>query len=303
MADGGIVFALAIFIPMAISLLLALIMQGAPSFLAGQERYWVLAVITQGIMLGCSFGYAFAKKIDIFSACAMKTKIKVWQIAACVLLGFLTLCLVLPPQTWISNVLNNAGLAQNTAAGPSVTNGWLLALSFVLVAAVPAFSEELIFRGYICGGLTKTTKGIDWGMAAASAFLFAIMHQNPRQTIYPLILGFIMAVVYFATRSLWASVTIHFTNNALVLALSYFCPQFETFVVSNWAWIMPVALAAVAGIVVLFVKAAGQKEYAAQPPAEEGQLPLRKVERNKALPFYAAGAVCCVILWFMMLAS
>ena len=87
-----------------------------------------------------------------------------------------------------------------------------LLLVFISTAVVPAFSEELLFRGVILTNLKpygKTTALL------ASAALFALMHNNGAQLLYTFIAGIFIGLVYIKTRSLWGCILIHFFNNLI----------------------------------------------------------------------------------------
>ena len=91
-------------------------------------------------------------------------------------------------------------------------NGSLALLLFFL-AVVPAVGEEFVFRGVIGRGLTAR-----WGIFAGvliTSCLFAFVHLYPPHIVAVLPIGIMMHLVYLATRSLWAPVLFHFSNNAL----------------------------------------------------------------------------------------
>lgn len=299
LVDSGFVFALAIFTPAVVSLVLAFVMYGNKDFLAGAERYWVLAFISQFILLACSVGYSLKQKIALPAAVGMKNKVKAWHIALIVPLGFALLCFNLPVQTAITNFLQNCGLEMSAASSmPPIENIGMLFLAIALVAVLPSFGEEIIYRGFICNTMAAPGSKIDVKAVFLSAALFAVMHQSPLQTVHPFILGVVMAVVYLATRSIWASITLHFTNNLLVIVLGYACGgAFEAFVVSNWWWIMPAALVVALPILYLFVKNAKSVDW---EPTQE-VIDARLKERNKSLPYFVAATFFCLVMWVFVL--
>ncbi|NLL94002.1 MAG: CPBP family intramembrane metalloprotease [Clostridiales bacterium] len=91
-------------------------------------------------------------------------------------------------------------------------------LSLILVALVPALVEEFIFRGILFGTYKKRNP-----MRAVflSAFLFGLMHMNINQFAYAFVIGIILALLAYATGSIWAGVIVHFTINASSIVLSY----------------------------------------------------------------------------------
>ncbi|WP_158301454.1 CPBP family intramembrane glutamic endopeptidase [Methanocella paludicola] len=107
-----------------------------------------------------------------------------------------------------------------------------IALSFVLMAIgtlAIGFGEEILFRGYVQNMLTKKY-GILWALPIASIFFVAV-HVLPKfitgsveplyfLSIFPIAL--ILGYLFYATKSLWASVAFHAFEDFIVLALVAF---------------------------------------------------------------------------------
>jgi membrane protease YdiL (CAAX protease family) len=94
----------------------------------------------------------------------------------------------------------------------------------VIICALPAFVEELIFRGLIFNfvkNMSDEKKIGVWFPILISAVCFAIFHWNFYQTIYQFILGVILAFVVYRAASLFAGMVLHFLNNFLVLSVAY----------------------------------------------------------------------------------
>ena len=94
-----------------------------------------------------------------------------------------------------------------------------LIISIILTAVLPAICEEFLHRGVLLNGCIKqfgVHKAILW-----SSLLFGLMHMNVGQFFYATILGWFMAVTALSAGSLWGSIIVHFTNNALATYLSY----------------------------------------------------------------------------------
>lgn len=83
-------------------------------------------------------------------------------------------------------------------------------LLHMTLALVPAFCEEFLFRGLICGRL------LPYGRAVAilgSAVLFGLMHGNLGQLFYTTMAGVLLGWCYAETRSIWPGVIAHMLNN------------------------------------------------------------------------------------------
>lgn len=124
---------------------------------------------------------------------------------------------------------------------------WLL----LLVAITPAICEEAVFRGVLLQGLRR--EGRMWEAVAISALVFGAFHLSGETVIRFLPtawIGLLMGIVVWRTRSIYASMLMHFVNNGFaVVVVSR--PELRRVVMSaagepNW-WLValaPLALAA-----------------------------------------------------------
>ena len=90
-----------------------------------------------------------------------------------------------------------------------------LFINFVLMGMI-AFSEELVFRGYILNNLMQSMN--KWFALVLSAFLFAAFHSgNPgihAVAVINLFLGgLLLGINYIYTKNLWFAVFFHFSWN------------------------------------------------------------------------------------------
>jgi len=296
MTDGGKVFAFSIFGTAVVSIILAFIMTANAGFLADEKtRQWVSGLVAQLILIGSAVFVGIKNKIDVATAVGAKKSIGLLHVCLLVVLAFATICFMLPIQTAISTFLANMGL--NEPQGVSIDTSADLILGLVIVALLPALCEETVYRGFVCNSMARCDKKIDFKAIVISSALFAIMHMNPWQLVHPFVLGGIIAFVYLATKSFWAAAVLHFSNNALVLLLTYLTQgAFDLFIVKNWFWTMPLALVVIIPVIWLFAKNA----KVCQTPSQE-EFQLRVQERNNSLSWYTAGTVFCLVMFFMTL--
>jgi membrane protease YdiL (CAAX protease family) len=108
-----------------------------------------------------------------------------------------------------------------------------LILFVVIVAPV---LEEIVFRGIIMKGLIN--KGLNPMKAIIiSAVIFGIVHQNPWQFVGAGLLGCVLGLVYYKTKSLLASILLHAFNNllsAILLLTGHTESLAQTFQVSEF---------------------------------------------------------------------
>jgi len=90
---------------------------------------------------------------------------------------------------------------------------WVFLGNLVLMALLPALSEELTFRGVLQNLLAKR------GTAVAvwvTAFIFSAIHMQFYGFLPRLLMGALFGYALLWSRSLWLPVLMHFTNNAMV---------------------------------------------------------------------------------------
>ncbi len=91
---------------------------------------------------------------------------------------------------------------------------------FVVIVLIPAFSEELLFRGIIQNKLENMLHN---GHAAIwiSAVLFSAFHFQFFGFVPRIMLGVLFGYMYYWSRSLWYPVLAHFINNGFILVMMY----------------------------------------------------------------------------------
>lgn len=92
-----------------------------------------------------------------------------------------------------------------------------LLVSIFLVAVLPAFCEEFLFRGMIQRGMERL--GVGWSIFL-SGILFGLFHFDFQRLAAQTLIGFIAAYVVYRTGSIFNGMILHFMNNALLTLLS-----------------------------------------------------------------------------------
>lgn len=98
---------------------------------------------------------------------------------------------------------------------PTGWREWAVLLGVVL--PVLAFSEELLFRGALIGGVAVATGLSPWVLAGVSSAAFGLAHtaQGPLGIVVTGILGLLLAAVFVVTSDLLLVVVAHYLVNAL----------------------------------------------------------------------------------------
>ncbi|RME28451.1 MAG: CPBP family intramembrane metalloprotease, partial [Deltaproteobacteria bacterium] len=84
-------------------------------------------------------------------------------------------------------------------------------LGLFVVSVVPAFAEELLFRGAVLGLLRKRLPA--WAAVLLQAVAFALLHGIAARLPYTLLLGGLFGVLVVRTGSLWPGIVAHLAHN------------------------------------------------------------------------------------------
>ncbi|KFF74206.1 CAAX protease [Chryseobacterium sp. P1-3] len=106
----------------------------------------------------------------------------------------------------------------------------------IMTVVMASVFEEIIFRGIIQKGLIN--KGIaPWKAIVYASVIFGVVHGNPWQFISAVLLGCVLGLVYYKTKSLLIPMLLHGFNN-LTLSLLVIYGKNESFAqafkVSEW---------------------------------------------------------------------
>jgi membrane protease YdiL (CAAX protease family) len=96
-----------------------------------------------------------------------------------------------------------------------------VSVNMIILAVVPAFGEELLFRGILQQLLCRIFRSGHSGIWIA-AIIFSTIHFQFFGFIPRLILGLSFGYLFFWSRNLWIPVIAHFVNNAVPVILSYY---------------------------------------------------------------------------------
>jgi membrane protease YdiL (CAAX protease family) len=96
-------------------------------------------------------------------------------------------------------------------------------INLVVMAALPAFCEELFFRGVLQRILIHIS-GKPWLGILLSGFLFSFFHLQFQGFMPRWFLGILLGAACWYSGSLWVSVLAHFFYNAIVVSAAMFYP-------------------------------------------------------------------------------
>ncbi|MCB9035266.1 MAG: CPBP family intramembrane metalloprotease [Lewinellaceae bacterium] len=99
-----------------------------------------------------------------------------------------------------------------------------LAFTILVVAALPALGEELVFRGILQQELEKAT-GRPLAAIWIGAFIFSAFHLQFAGLLPRFFLGAGLGYLFYWTRSLWTPAIAHFVVNGMQVAGQYYRQQ------------------------------------------------------------------------------
>jgi membrane protease YdiL (CAAX protease family) len=90
----------------------------------------------------------------------------------------------------------------------------------IVVALVPAFCEELLFRGLVQKNFERGVKG--WWAIVLPSIIFGAYHFNPFSFFPLVVLGVYLGFLVFRSNSILTSIVAHFANNLFAVVSIFF---------------------------------------------------------------------------------
>jgi len=277
--DGGV--ALVIFI--ALQYVFYFMLSFFPGILSNYVAYVVLSILLESTFALAAILIALARKKPILEATTLSKKVNWAIIGFCAIISLASIILFSDLSNAFSCTLEIAGFT-SVLSDVAITNVGTYLISIVAVCAVPAFCEELLFRGVVLNSFRGVSK---WLGIFVSGFTFMLMHGNPDQTIHQLLLGIVLAYIVWETKNLWVSIIIHFFNNFIAITLSFALNMMggasagssgesTPISVQNLIlmWILGLAMAAVGIVLIIWLTKyiKKQSEKANRAPAENAEV-------------------------------
>lgn len=188
--------------------------------------------------------------------------------------GYFNHQLTLPPSMhgldkWIRDSEAQAAAAVKVALDMKTVGDLLISL--LVVAVLPALSEEFFFRGCLQPIIERWTKNTHWAIWI-TAFIFSFMHFEFLGFLPRFLMGAGLGYLFAWSGSIWPSVAAHCLNNGLAV-WGYYAWQHHLVKVNpdstapmfNQAWIYILSTATALFIMVLYQRVA----LAYQPVEQE----------------------------------
>jgi membrane protease YdiL (CAAX protease family) len=130
-------------------------------------------------------------------------------------MSFVGLLLALFASNGITEPLELPNLMEEEFASLS-RNVW----GILAVGIFGPICEELVFRGGIMRPLLRGGFS-PWAAILASSIVFGLVHGNPVQIVFAVLVGIAFGVVYYATRSLLVTTVVHIVNNTASILIMH----------------------------------------------------------------------------------
>jgi uncharacterized protein len=146
-----------------------------------------------------------------------------------------------------------------TEAFLSTTSTSGLLVNIFMVAILPAFAEEILFRGALASLFKDWTKNVHLAVFL-SAFIFSAIHMQFYGFLPRFLLGTALGYLFFWSGSLWLPIAAHFTNNFLSVMVEFLFRKgvihtnSDNFGMDNAAWLIAVSIVGVIGIMYYIYK-------------------------------------------------
>lgn len=127
---------------------------------------------------------------------------------------------------WLSGIEDWMRTKENEASDLTeiliTSSGFVtLTVNIIILAIIPAFGEEMLFRGILQQLLCRIFRSGHLGIWM-TAIIFSTIHFQFFGFIPRLILGLSFGYLFYWNRNLWIPVIGHFMNNAVPVIMSYY---------------------------------------------------------------------------------
>lgn len=113
---------------------------------------------------------------------------------------------------------------QLTEAFLKMNNRGDLLVNILVIAAIPAIGEELLFRGALQKIFTDWSRNIHVAVFI-TAFIFSTIHMQFYGFFPRFLLGYLFGYLFYWSGNIWVPVCAHFLNNGLIVILSFLYQQ------------------------------------------------------------------------------
>ncbi len=155
-----------------------------------------------------------------------------------------------------------------------------VSLVIIFVCIVPAFFEEIAFRGIILGGLKSGGKIF---AILVSGAVFSLFHMSPLQTVYQFIVGVLYAIIVLNGGDYTLTFISHLINNLFIVLNYYFIGFYPVGILK----IILTVLGLIALAVGLYLIIKNDKKY------------IQEESKKNYILGVPIGIIVCIIMWVL----
>lgn len=219
----------------------------------GETAQWTVTLITYILSLAVPFGiYALCIKIPLGVALPFR-KTRCDITVGGIFVGLSAGIVASYATSYLEQALGlfGIGISMPDVGVPQALPAKILYIATLTI--VPAFIEEMVFRGIVMQSLRRFG---DMFALVASALIFGIFHLNLIQMPYAFILGLCIGYFVMRTGSLWVGIIIHFLNNGIATVFTMiepYCSE-SVYMLINLAYSLAAVVCGVIALCLLLVK-------------------------------------------------
>ena len=121
-------------------------------------------------------------------------------------------------EQYLRNMEENA--ARMTEIFLYAETGWGLLLNLLIIAVIPAISEEFLFRGVLQNIFKRWFGNVHWAVIV-TALIFSAIHGQFFGFLPRFVLGLMLGYLFVTMKSIWAPVIAHFVNNGTATVVTF----------------------------------------------------------------------------------
>ena len=181
---------------------------------------WGMAVTQWGLLLAPVLVLVMALKLDARETLMLRMP-SLWGWVAAIILGLTSWAVLGTFTSWLQNLVLPvpAAFEQMMEKALGLTDADYPDSLLLLVFSVsPGICEEFLFRGLIMAGLRPVLKR--WSTILLVSLMFGIFHISIYRILPTMVIGIVVTLVAYQTRSIWTGVLLHMINNATLLMVS-----------------------------------------------------------------------------------
>ena len=186
--------------------------------LSDAVRTWIIVILNQVVFFAVAMVFARVKKVDPLAVTGVKQPPKWYYFPLFILIAIACVTCFAPLSGLFKRLLDIWGYDHTPQYFIPRDSAGLFTLAFFALTILPVLGEEVMLRGVLMSGAKNKSPLF---AIFYTALIFALLHGNLNQLIHQFLLGAVMGYLAYLTGGIYASATIHMTNNAIAMLLDY----------------------------------------------------------------------------------